>query len=263
MRYLCSIFFVGILRDRALYGFLVLGAMFLAIPAISALSMRQAAALSLSLSFSVTSFLLLLLAIFFSSFAIWRDMERRYTYSVLALPVSRSRYVMAKFVANVAIVLLSGLLFAVLTFVAVSYTATIYPPQRALVWGNITIALLFNVLQYVLLAACGLLFSTVSTSFFLPVFGTIIIFLCGSMSQDVYNYLSSSAATDVPDFVKQIFSLFYYIVPNFSAFDFKYAAIYSVPIAWQDLWLTFGYFAAYLAVVLFLACFFFNRRELR
>ncbi len=263
MRSLCSVFFLGIIRDRVLYGILVLAGLFVVIPTTSSLSIRQAGELSITLSFSVISFLLMFLAVVFSSFSVWRDIERRYSSSVLALPVSRVNFILAKFFANIAIILLCSLLFAGLTFLTVSYTCSVYPPATPLIWSNIFFAIFFNMLKYMLLAAFGILFSTVSTSFFLPIFGTVTLFLCGSMSQDVYNYISRSAATDVPLFIKNIAAVFYYILPNFSAFDFKLAAIYSLPINSNDLWLTAGYFVVYTAIVLFFACFFFNRRELR
>jgi ABC-type transport system involved in multi-copper enzyme maturation permease subunit len=263
MRTLSAVFFLGIIRDRVLYGILVLAGLFILIPTTSSLSIRQAGELSITLSFSIISFLLMFLAVVFSSFSVWRDIERRYTSGLLALPVSRVNYILAKFVANIAIIALCSLLFAGLTYLTVSYTCSLYPPATPLVWSNIFLAIFYNMLKYTLLAAFGILFSTVSTSFFLPIFGTVALFFCGSMSQDVYNYLSRSAATDVPLFIQKLAAVFYYIIPNFSAFDFKLAAIYSLPINSNDLWLTAGYFVLYTAIVLFLACFFFNRRELR
>jgi ABC-type transport system involved in multi-copper enzyme maturation permease subunit len=254
---------LGILRDRALYGILTLAALFAIIPSASSLSMRQVTELSITLSLSLISFVLLLCAVFFSSFSIWRDIERRYSFSVLAMPVSRSHFIIGKFLALALFILLCGLLLGLLSPIAIKIAAATYQPDRPIIWANIFFAISFDVLKYILLCAFGLLFSTLSTSFFLPVFGTISIFLCGTMSQDVKNYLDSSVAVDVPVFVKQLATIFYYIVPNFDAFDFNLAAIYSMPIDRHSLLLTFGYFVVYTAIILFFACFFFNRRELR
>jgi len=255
--------FFSILRDRALYGILTLSALFIVIPSASALSMRQVTELSVSLSFSLISFLLLLLAVFFGSFSIWRDIERRYTYSILSLPISRSNFILGKFVAISVFIFLCGLCLGLLIPWVVSITTEINTPTRPIIWENIYFSILFDTLKYILLCAFGVLFSAVSTSFFLPVFGTIIIFLCGSISQDVHSYLLSSAALDISPFIKNFANIFYYILPNFSAFNFKYAAIYSIPIDLSELLLVFVYFVTYTAIILFLACFFFSRRELR
>ncbi len=49
----------GLLRDRVLQGILVAGLVFLVIPSISTLSMRQVTELSLTLCLSLVSFILL------------------------------------------------------------------------------------------------------------------------------------------------------------------------------------------------------------
>jgi len=255
--------FLGIVRDRALYGIMVLCALFLVIPSASSLSMRQVTELSITLSLSLISFLLLLCAVFFSSFSVWRDIERRYSFSVLALPVSRSHFILGKFLAIAAFLTLCGVVLGLIAPLAISATAAYYPPDRAIMWSSILLAIGYDVLKYILLSAVGLLFSAISTSFFLPVFGTISVYLCGTMSQDVQNYLSSSAANDVPVFIKELASIFYHVVPNFDAFDFNLAAIYSLPVDHKGGLLTLGYFVAYTLIVLFFACFFFSRRELR
>lgn len=255
--------FLGFCRDRVLYGLLAFCILFVLIPSASTLSMRQATALAITLSLSLISFLLLLCSVFFSSFSVWRDIERRYSFSVLALPLSRSHFIIAKFAAIAAFISLCGLVLGLIAPLAISATAATYPPDRSIVWSVILVAICYDVLKYILLSAFGLLFSAVSTSFFLPVFGTISVYLCGSMSQDVQNYLISSAAEDVPAFVKTLATFFYYLIPNFDAFDFKLAAIYSLPVDYMGALLTLGYFVIYTAIILFLACFFFSRRELR
>ena len=54
----------------------------------------------------------------------------------------------------------------------------------------------------------------------------------------------------------------YYLLPNFSAFDFHVYAIYGLPIPLLDLMFTLGYFVVYTTILLFLAIWIFDRREL-
>lgn len=255
--------FLGIIRDRAMYGIMALSALFVVIPSASALSMRQVTELSVTLSLSLISFMLLLCAVFFSTFSIWRDIERRYSYSVLAMPLSRGQFILGKFFSIAIFIALCGLLLGLLSPLAIMASAATYPPERDILWGSIFAAIFFDILKYILLSSIGLFFSAISTSFFLPIFGTIAIYLCGSMSQDVQNYLSSSAAVDVPVVVKQLANAFYYVLPNLDSFDFKLNAIYSLPIAPQGALLTLGYFVIYVAIILCCTCFLFSRRELR
>jgi len=69
------------------------------IPSIAELSMRQSTELAITLSLSLISLIQLLLAIFLGATSIWKDIERRYTFSVLSLPISRSAFLAGRFFA--------------------------------------------------------------------------------------------------------------------------------------------------------------------
>ena len=116
-------------------------------------------------------------------------------------------------------------------------------------------------LKYILLVAIAFLLSTVSTSFFLPIFGTTAIFFMGSATQDVYDFLHSSAAQNFSPLIKKAATGLYYILPNFSAFDLSVNAVYGIAVPPTGLLLTTAYFAVYSAVILTLAVLAFSRRE--
>ena len=105
--------------------------------------------------------------------------------------------------------------------------------------------------------------SSVSTSFFLPVFGTISTFLVGSATQQVYDFVNSPAAVNLSPIVRRSASILYYILPNFSAFDLKVNAVYGIDASAQGLLLTLAYFFVYTLVVISLASIIFSRRELQ
>lgn len=253
----------GVLRDRVFWGILVVAALFLLIPAASTLSMRQVVELSLTLCLSLVSFVLFLLAVFLGAPLLWRDMERRYTFSLLGLPLARSAYLLGKFAAVATFLLFVVLVFAPILFAIVHYVAAISPPDRSIVWINVAWALGFMLLKYTLLVALGFLFASVSTSFFLPIFGTISIFFAASVSQEVYDYLQSPAAESLSPFIHKSATLFYYLIPNLSAFDLTSHAIYGLPLDLSSLGLTLLYWGVYTGIVLTLAVILFNRREMK
>lgn len=253
----------GVFRDKVFRGILMTAFIFLIIPSISSLSMRQPAALSLTLSLSLLSFILLLLSIFLGGTSLWKDMERRYTLSVVGLPVSRISYVLGKFAGVAGFTFLTSVLLGAVSCLAVWYVSAAYPPDRPVAWMNVVLAVIFDAQKYILLIACAFLFSTVSTSFFLPVFGAISVFLVGSAMQGVYEYVHSPAGRFFSPFFNKAVTLLYYILPNFSAFDLKVNAIYGVPLSLSGLAMTFGYFILYTAIVLTLASIIFSRREIQ
>jgi len=253
----------GIFRDRVFHGILMTAVIFPFIPSLSTLSIRQVTELSLTLSLSLISFILLLLSVFLGGTALWKDIERRYIFSVAGLPISRREYVIGKFAGVAGFILFTSLLLGLISCVVVWAAAGIYPPQRPLVWSTLFLAIIFDSLKYMLLVAVSFLLSTVSTSFFLPVFGTISAFFAGSASQQVYDFVNSPAAAKLSPVIRQAASILYYILPNFSAFDLKVNAIYGIAVPVQGLLLTLAYCAVYMIILLSLAALIFSRRELQ
>lgn len=253
----------GIFRDRIFHGIIALAFFFLLIPTVASLSMRQTTELALTLSLSLCSVILLILAVFLGSTAIWKDVERRYTYSVFSLPLSRERYLLGRFLGIAIFLGIIILILGVLTGAVVAYSSTLYPQDRPFVWSIILIALSFDLLKYIFLAAIALLFSSLSTSFFLPIFGSLSLYWIGSASQDVYDYLQTPSGLALSPTVRFLAETFYYIVPNFSAFDFQVNAIYAIAPNSRGLILTLCYFVVYIGIVLSLAAWILARKEQR
>lgn len=253
----------GIFRDRVFHGILMTSVIFLFIPSISELSMRQVTELSVTLTLSLISFILLLLSVFLGATAIWKDIERRYTFSIVGLPLSRQEYVIGKFAGVAGFIIFTSILLGGVACAVVLFVSGIYPPARPVIWSTFILAIIYDALKYVLLVAVSFLLSTVSTSFFLPVFGTISTFLVGCASQQVYDFVNSPAAVKLSPVVKRVASILYYILPNFSAFDLKVNAVYGINVSAQGLLLTLAYCAVYIFVLLSLASVIFSRRELQ
>lgn len=254
----------GIFRDRVFHGIMALAVLFLFIPSAASLSMRQVAELSITLSLSLISFILLLLSVFLGATSLWKDMERRYTFSVLSLPISRSSYLLGRFFGLVLFLILTSIVLGAVACLAIKVTSSMYPSERPIVWGWFVLAIVFATLKNILLIGVALLLSTVSTSFFLPVFGTICAFLASGITQQVYEYVNSPAAAQtVSPLLKLSVALVYYLLPNLAGFDLKVNAIYSLDPNLVGLCVTAAYFVAYTAILLGGAALLFNRREIK
>jgi Cu-processing system permease protein len=253
----------GIFRDRVFHGILMAALVFLAIPSISTLSMRQVTELSITLSLSLVSFLLLLLAVFLGATSLWKDLERRYSFSVLSLPITRSSYLFGRFAGISLFLIVASLVLGAVALLVVYLVSGSYPPDRPVAWGMIVAAVGYDAMKFIFLVAFGLLFSSVSTSFFLPIFGSIAVFLVGGATQQAYDYVCSPASQKLAPLVRQIAKALYYVLPNFSAFNLNVNAIYGVAPNYSGLALTFLYFVIYTGFVLVAASAIFSRREMK
>ena len=253
----------AILRDRVLHALLIASAvMFLLVPVFSLFSMRQVQELAISLALSSLSFILLIFSVLYGASSIWRDVERRCTAMLFGLPVSRGSYLLGKFF-GIALFLLgcTGLL-AVVSFLVISWSAAQYPAEIPVAWGTVLVAIAAAGMKYVLLVAVALLFSSLSTSFFLPVFGSLAIYFAGGASQEVMEFVSGDFGQELAPLAKALIDACYYLLPNLALFDFSVEAIYALPIAPERLAITLAYFVIYTALLLSLAVWSFSRREL-
>lgn len=251
------------IRDRLLqllfvFAFLI----FLAVPALSLFSMRQVQELSITLSLSAISLILLVLTVILGSSSVWRDLDRRYLASILGLPVSRTSYLLGKFTGIVIFIMIGCMLLGLVAAVTIALASAQYPSDIPIRWLHIFVAILMDGLKYVLVAAVAMLFSSLSTSFYFPLIATLVIYFCGSASQQVYEYITSDYGKTLPALAEIGISSIYYCIPNFAAFDFKVQAVYPLAVSLQSLLFTGVYFLVYTSIILMIAVWAFNRREL-
>lgn len=264
MRTIIGVTLKGIFRDRIFHGIMVLAVLFLFIPSIASLSMRQMTELTTTLSLSLVSIIMLLLAVFLGSTSIWKDIERRYTYSVISLPISRTNYLIGKFLGVALFMVLTAVVLGVMATVAIKVASYGYAPSRPLLWSAIFAAILFEALKYILVAAVAMLLATISTSFFLPIFGSISAFFVGTITQGVYDYLQTpSSQAAVSGVVRKAALVLYYLLPNLDSFNLKLNAIYSLPLNINGIILTVVYFIVYVVIILTAAALLFSRREMK
>lgn len=252
-----------IMRDRILHG--VAGValfMLILVPAFSMFSMRQMQEVAVTFSLSTSSLLLLVVTLLLATSSIWRDVERRYTSSVLTLPISRVIYLLAKYCSIAIFVALCGVILYVVTAVVVKLSSLQYPSDLPIAWGTIALAIMADVVKCFLLTGVGMLLSAVSTSFFLPFFGSLAIYLSGSASQEVFEYVTGQFGKDMNEVSIALIKGVYYLLPNFSAFNFKVHAVYVLPVTAKSLAFPVIYFVIYTSILLGLAVWAFNRREL-
>jgi len=254
---------VWALRDRLLHAVLGASALLLLLaPVFSSLSMRQVQESALTLTLSASSFVLVILALQLGSGAVYRDVERRYAASVLTLPTSRGAFILGRFGGIAIFLILCATVFALLTALVVPLVASLNPSDRGVAWSTVALAFGLDASRAILLAACALLLSTISTSLHLPFFSAIGLYLAGTASQQVYEYLSGPMGERQIVAVRWSAEVLYYLLPNFSAFDLHLQAIYGLPVTLNDALTTFAYFLVYTALLLVASVMIFERREL-
>ena len=255
--------FKSFLRDKILHAILsAVCVLFLIVPAMSIFSMRQVQELAITLSLSLISFVLFILATILGASSVWRDLERRYAHPVLGLPISRTSYLLGKFLGIAVFISVCAILLSIAASLVIAISARFYPSDLPVRWSYVFLAIAGIALKFILLSLIAMVLSTLSTSFFLPFFGTICLYFAGSASQNVFEYISGEYGKHIAAPFLTLIKGVYYVIPNFSAFDLNVHAIYGLPVSWYGLIYTVSYFIVYIAILLCTAAWSFSRREL-
>jgi ABC-type transport system involved in multi-copper enzyme maturation permease subunit len=251
-----------LLRDRILHAIIgVAAVMLFMVPSLSGFSMRQVQELAITLSLSAISLLLLVVALLLGSSAVWRDIERRYTASVLTLPLGRATYLLAKYASIACCLAVCGIVLGLAAIAVIALAATQYPSDLPIAWRTIAIAITADLIKYMLLSAVAVLLSSVSTSFILPFFGTLAIYLAGSASQEVYEYVTGQFGQQMQPLQTAAIKGVYYLLPNFAAFNFKVHAVYALPVTAAAILYPLVYAVTCGGIFLGIAIWAFSRRE--
>ena len=98
----------GGIRNRVLAAIVVVGLLLLlTTPVVAVFSMRQVLALATSYSLSIIGLMGLLLTLFISMGLLASDLELRQVYTVCSLPISRSVYLLGKFLGLAILIFLA------------------------------------------------------------------------------------------------------------------------------------------------------------
>ncbi|MDD2557433.1 MAG: ABC transporter permease [Desulfuromonas sp.] len=249
-------------RDRVFWSFAGVALLLLFMtPIVANLSMRQPAQTGFTLSYSLVHLFLLVLTVFLGTQALSRAIERRTLIPVLTLPFSRSQYLLGAYLALAIVILVCALCLDSISLMTSMWLAQFSPIDAGLSVKAMLVAYAMGLTKYLLLLAWALFFSVFSTSFFLPVFGTLGVYIAGSATYQIVEYLLSNPAEYSQGFILLV-KVLLYILPNFHAFDFQVYAAYGLAVPWMDVIWALGYGLTYSTVILYLATFCFMRREL-
>lgn len=242
-------------RDRVLYNLiffalLMMGAAIL----VGQISVGIDRLVIVNLGLSAISIFGIIMAIFIGVGLVYKEIEKRTLYSLLAKPIKRWEFIVGKFggllltlAVNTSLMLLG--LFAALLYVS-------HHLERVDI--GILEAAYFILLQLALITALALFFSCFSSPMLSTLF-TLGIYVAGVFAPDIRD-ISTLTKNPVAEWVCRII---YYLLPNFHNFNVISLAGHGDAIPSSLLWQNTLYAALYVAVLLLASAAVFSGRNLK
>lgn len=206
----------------------------------------------------------LLIAVFIGIGLVWKEVDRRSIYSLLAKPIRRHEFIVGKYVGLALTLLVNVAMMTAAFYAVLAYLNTQFPETVRAGWpapatdpGMLrAIALIF--VELLLVTAIALFFSTFSSPF-LSAALTVGLWVIGHFNTDLRNFESVVESTSGAYLARGL----YYLLPNFAAFDIKTQVVHALPVPPSYLVTTTAYGLAYIALLLSAAVVIFERRDFK
>jgi ABC-type transport system involved in multi-copper enzyme maturation permease subunit len=242
-------------RDRVLYNLVFFALMMIgAAILVGQISIGIERLVIVNLGLSAISAFGLVMAIFIGVGLIYKEMEKRTLYSLLAKPIRRWQFIVGKYAGLLLTLFVNTCLMTVGVALALFYVTREF--ERADVY--ILVAVYFILLKLALVTALALFFSCFSTPMLSTLF-TIGIYLAGMFSPDILNIgmVTHSNA------IRAITRILYYVLPNFHNFDAIGQAAHGFAIPFALIAQNTLYTLLYSAIVLIASAAVFSGRNLK
>jgi ABC-type transport system involved in multi-copper enzyme maturation permease subunit len=206
----------------------------------------------------------LLIAIFIGIGLVWKEVERRSIYSLLAKPMSRGEFILGKYAGLSLTLLVNVAVMTAAMYVVLGYMETQFTEEQRAAWPapamdpGMLRAVALIVVELLLVTAIALFFSTFSSPF-LSAALTFGLWVIGHFNADLRNFENVVGSP----FAAGLARALYYVLPNFAAFDIKTQVVYALPLAPGYLATTAAYGAVYIALLLTGAVLVFTRRDFK
>jgi ABC-type transport system involved in multi-copper enzyme maturation permease subunit len=241
-------------RDRVLYNLIAF-----------ALLMSGAAILVGQISFGIERLVVInlgltaislfgtVIAIFIGIGLVSKEIDKRTLYTVLSRPVRRWEFIVGKFFGLSGTLVVNTFFMAIGVFAALLYVSRHFQKTD----GWILVALYFIVLQFLMITALSLLFSTYSSPLMSAVFA-FCVFVIGCFAEDLRGFaamtngLTRWLATGVA-----------YLVPNFSALNVISLVAHEQAVSVQLIFYNTAYALIYATMAICGAVLIFEHRNLK
>jgi len=252
--YIAANTFREAVRDRVLYNLIAFAVLMSAAAVlVGQISIDIERLVVVNLGLSAVSLFGVVIAIFVGIGLVSKEIDKRTLYTVLSRPVRRWEFIAGKFLGLAGTLAVNTALMAVGVFGALLYVSHHFQSSD----GWVLVALYFIGLQFLIITALSLLFSTFSSPLLSSVFA-FSLFVIGSFAEDLRGF-----AGIVRGPTHWLATAAAYLVPNFSALNLISSVAHEQPISGQLVLYNTAYALVYTGMVLCGAVLIFERRNLK
>jgi ABC-type transport system involved in multi-copper enzyme maturation permease subunit len=210
------------LRDKILYSLLIFAALLMgASILLGALTIAEQEKIIADMGLASINVIGVIIAIFVGIGLVSKEIERRTIYTILAKPISRSQFILGKYLG---LIITLGVNLVIMFDV---FVFTLWMTQVPITMVLVQAVALMMV-EFLVVTATALFFSTFSTPT-LSAALTLGLYFIGHLTSD----LKSLAEKSSSEVTKAVMTALYYLCPNLEVLNIKGQAVSGVSLAWS------------------------------
>ena len=242
-------------RDRVLYSLVFFALMMMAAAVVvGQISIGIEESVMVNLGLSAISVIGILIAIFIGVGLVYKEMDKRTLFALLAKPVRRWEFLLGRFGGLLLTLLVNTVAMAAGLLLALLYVK--HSLERSdLV---IVVAVYFILLKLGIIVALALLFSCYTTPLLATLY-TAALYVAGLFATDLRSFHSDKMNPALAKIAVAIS----YLLPNFENFNVMAAAAHARQVPGKLIFQNTVYAAVYCAILLIIASLVFSRRNLK
>jgi ABC-type transport system involved in multi-copper enzyme maturation permease subunit len=241
-------------RDRVLYNLILFVLLLVAsAPLFSEISIGMERLILVNVGLSSISLFGVIIAIFIGIGLVSKEIEKRTLYTILSRPVRRWEFIVGKYFGLMLTLVVNAGLMTLGFYIALFITDRALKPADALM----LVSVYFSVLEFLVMTAITLLFSSFSTPIFSAIF-SFALFVIGTFAEDLRNFAALAHGI-----TKWLATAVAYVVPNFASLNVISRVVHDQHIAGKLIVYNTGYALLYSAAVAAAAVLIFERRNLK
>jgi ABC-type transport system involved in multi-copper enzyme maturation permease subunit len=241
-------------RDRVLYNLVLFVLLLVAsAPLFSQISIGLEKLMLVNVGLSSISLFGVIIAIFVGIGLVSKEIEKKTLYTILSRPVRRWEFIAGKYLGLLLTLVVNAALMTLGFYVALLIFVHGLNRSDAM----LLVAVYFIVLQFMMMVAITLLFSTFSTPIFSAMFA-FALFVIGTFGNDLKNFAAMSQGA-----TKWLATAASFIMPNFASLNVISQAAHGESVAGSLILFNTLYALSYSVAVTMAAVLIFERRNLK
>jgi len=240
-------------RDRVLYNLILFVLLLVAsAPLFGQISIGMERLILVNVGLSSISLFGVIIAIFIGIGLVSKEIEKKTLYTILSRPVRRWEFIVGKYLGLIMTLVVNTALMTVGFYIALMFTNGLHKTDALLL-----VAIYFTVLQFLIVTALTVLFSTFSSPIFSAIFA-FALFVIGTFAEDLKNFAAISKGA-----AKLLATATAYVMPNFASLNVIAQASHDQGVAGGLILFNTLYALLYSASAVAAAVLIFERRNLK